>query len=298
MAANMSHGEKPYHHVYNLKFFSEKYASLLRDVDREIIPFLAAINVHDFALHNKGYEAYGSDKYHFFIELEKNRFLKALYLITSHRATGTIVDLGCFIPYLPIALSHLGYRIKIVDKFSLYNSTFRQNLEMIAQKNGMEVFDLDIIQNEFDVLGKADVVLLMAVVEHLSGSPKELIVKCQKLLEKKSIFILDVPNIAELSKRFRLMRGRSPLPDYKVYYHSAYPFSGHNREMTVDEVQFLLHESGLRIEYLECYDCTSTLTLPLKARIACFLKSLPFMTRLRDTIIAMAALPEDARMSP
>ena len=68
-------------------------------------------------------------------------------------------------------------------------------------------------------------------------------------------------------ERIRFLMGRSPLPDYGVYLDSAYPFTGHNREMTVGEVRLLLEDAGFEIERLMCYDYTPTRTMSIKGRL-------------------------------
>ena len=153
----------------------KKYSSLLKNVDRLIMPLINAIDVKDISKHNIGYLDYGIDKFKYFIESERNRFIKVIDLISNSIGQGVICDLGCFIPYLPLALSLLGYKVKIVDNYELYATNYKDNLTIFAEKNNIELFDIDILDNDFDILGKNDVTLLMAVVEHLNGSPKNLV---------------------------------------------------------------------------------------------------------------------------
>ena len=55
-------------------------------------------------------------------------------------------------------------------------------------------------------------------------------------------------------KRLLFLLGKSPLPKYEDYFDSCYPFYGHNREMTVDEVRYLMNKTGFQVKYLDCYD--------------------------------------------
>ena len=63
--------------------------------------------------------------------------------------------------------------------------------------------------------------------------------------------LFDVPNIASLVKRVRLLLGYSPLDDYHKYVAASYPYMGHNREMTVDEVTYLF--KLLKLDVTEIY---------------------------------------------
>ncbi|MBI5529684.1 MAG: methyltransferase domain-containing protein [Deltaproteobacteria bacterium] len=229
--------------------------ALFREVDLAIAPLVDSIDVGEIGAHNRGYLAYGTDKFRNFVAVEKARYRKAVEIVTSRRTSGTVCDLGCFIPYLPIALARLGYKVGIVDKYALYGDRMRARIAETAAGHGIEVFDLDIVNDDMAPLGKNDVVLLMAVVEHLSGTPRMLMEKVRGIMAADGLLVFEVPNLAEMGKRLKLLLGRSPLPDYADYYHSHYPFTGHNREMTVAEVEYLLKAGGFAVESLSCYDC-------------------------------------------
>ncbi len=233
---------------------SPKLAKLLGEIDEIILPLIESINVDDLSRYNAAYRGYGGQKFRHFVEDEKRRFLKALTVVMEDRATGLVCDLGCFIPYLPLALARLGYRTRIVDKYALFRERFRRAIYRLADSAGIEVFDLDILQDNFAPLQQNDVVLLMAVVEHLNGSPRHLMEKVRSIIAPGGFLIFEVPNIVELSKRLRMLLGRSPLVEYRAYLDSEYPFMGHNREMTVAEVRHLLAATGFQAEWIDCYD--------------------------------------------
>jgi 2-polyprenyl-3-methyl-5-hydroxy-6-metoxy-1,4-benzoquinol methylase len=227
---------------------------LLVEADQAITPLIDAIDVDDLSRYNVAYRAYGAGKFRHFIEDERRRFLKAVTVITEDRPSGVVCDLGCFVPYLPLALSRLGYHAKIVDKYALFPEPFKRAIHHLAEAARIEVLDLDILQDDFAPLKDNDVVLLMAVVEHLNGSPRQLMEKTRSIITPGGFLLFEVPNIAELSKRLRMLLGRSPLGDYRTFLDSDYPFMGHNREMTISEVSELFARTGFRAEWIECYD--------------------------------------------
>jgi hypothetical protein len=148
----------------------------------------------------------------------------------------------------------LGYEVKIVDKYVLYGTELKGSIERLASKWSIQVFDLDILNDDFGTLGRNDVVFLMAVVEHLNGSPRFLMEKTRDIISDRGFLLFEVPNIAEFGKRLIPIRGHSVLPDYSSYLDSAYPFAGHNREMTAAEVAYLFKNTGYDIDELFCYD--------------------------------------------
>jgi 2-polyprenyl-3-methyl-5-hydroxy-6-metoxy-1,4-benzoquinol methylase len=238
----------------DFRALNRQYESLVRDVDRELAAFVDAIDVEALCRHNAGYREHAGQKFEGFVELEKNRFISALDHVQRRLKHGTICDLGCFVPYLPVALAMLGHEVKIVDKYGLYGAELKSSIERLASKWSIQVFDLDILSDDFAALGRNDVVFLMAVVEHLNGSPRSLMEKTRDIISDGGFLLFEVPNIAEFGKRLIPIRGRSVLPDYGSYLDSAYPFAGHNREMTAAEVAYLFKNTGYDVDELFCYD--------------------------------------------
>src|SRR5207253_236981 len=111
-------------------------AALLNDIDTAIFPLIESIEVDDLSRYNAAYRAYCHDKFRHFVENERSRFVKALAVVMEDRANGVVCDLGCFIPYLPLALARLGYRAKIVDKYQLFRPPFKEAIYRLAQANG------------------------------------------------------------------------------------------------------------------------------------------------------------------
>jgi len=231
-----------------------KYAALLKSAEATIRSLTSSIDIGEISRHNYGYRRYSENPHEWFVEAERFRYLRALDLILSSKTDGTVCDLGCFIPFLPVCLSLAGLRVKIVDKYSLYSEAFKAAIERTVSAHGIEIFDLDLLRDDFSSLGKNDIVLMMAVIEHLNGSPKALMEKSREIIRQGGFLLFEVPNLAEFSRRFSFLRGKSPLPNYEDYFLSEYPFAGHNREMTVEEVEFLFSRTRFAIDFIDCYD--------------------------------------------
>lgn len=215
---------------------------------REVVDHVA---VEDLARHNAGIGRYGDDPWHHLVVVEERRYLRALAMLDG-RTPGKAVDLGCYVPYMTVALARRGWDVTAVDRYDMYGPSLRGAIQRCAASEGFAIVDADIL-GDLD-LGRFDVVLLMAVVEHLNGSALPLLSRIHDMLRPGGQVLFEVPNLAELGKRIALLRGRSPLPPIDEYSRSEYPYSGHNREMTVSEVQWLLEAAGFRVDRLECFD--------------------------------------------
>jgi SAM-dependent methyltransferase len=261
---------------------------LVAEVDEEIRQLLETVDVADLSRNNRGYEAYAADKFYSFVEMEKRRFVKTARLISQRVEGGRVCDLGCFIPYTPLLLARLGYEVTAVDRYEFYGEAFQERIMSLAARHGIELRDLDILNDDLPAVGRFDVVLLTAVVEHLHGSPRRLMQSVRGMLNRDGLLVFEVPNIAEFYRRLALLIGRSPLPPYTDYFRSEYPFFGHSREMTVDEVRFLLTETGFTVERLECYDYHMPPVAGTRRRVLRLLREIAPMRNKRQAIFALA----------
>ena len=265
-----------------------RFPGLIAEVEGRLRALVEAVDVNDLSRHNAGYRRYGVDAFRHLVVQERARFLHHLEVIAETPGARTVCDLGTFIPYLPLALALSGYQVRIVEKFEYYGASFIRVLSRLAADTGMELHDLDILRDPFDAIPPADVALLTAVVEHLNGSPRELLRKIRPLLAPGGQLLFEVPNIVEFTKRLHVLLGGSPLMDYRDYIDSAYPYMGHNREMTVPEVAFLLEASGYHVDRLECYDYAPGGERSLKGHLAQALKAMLPVPNKGEAIFATA----------
>ena len=273
-----------------MKYKTSDVDKILAETDRRIRPLVDAVDVSELTRFNRGYERYTSNKFYYFIDMERKRLRRALELVLKHNQSGSVADLGCFIPYLPCALSLAGFSVRMVDKYSLYSPKLKDAIANFAGENLLKVHDLDLLNEPFDELGQNEAVLLTSVLEHLNGSPRELLRKARNILLPTGIFVVQVPNIAEFTRRVLLLFGRSPLIDYETYFRSDYPFMGHNREMTVKEVEFMLVHSGFRVTELACEDLSPPIPVNWKAQLIQGVKWLAPLSCKTSSITAAAVL--------
>jgi len=253
---------------------------------------LDSIDFEEQAKRNVLYKKYAADKFHYYVDMEVNRYIKVLDIITTkldpNREKLDVCDYGCMLPFLPTALSELGYNVTIVDRYEYYGDAFKNSIIKHCDENNLKILDLDILNDSFDIIQESDISLNLAVVEHLNGSPKEFINKIRSKTKKDGLFIFDVPNIANFVKRVRSVMGYSPLDDYNDYLDAPYPYMGHNREMTVSEVKALMNAAKFDIQHIETYDFNPFSTVTKKGRMIKALKPLVPIKNLGECILAIA----------
>jgi SAM-dependent methyltransferase len=100
-----------------------------------------------------------------------------------------------------------------------------------------------------------DAVTCCQVLEHFSHSHLPAMREIHRVLVPGGLLEVDVPNVAALRNRVRLLRGRNITYDYAEHYLHAEPVLHggrsyfplrHNREFTRDELALLLSEAGFR----------------------------------------------------
>ncbi|MAS82681.1 MAG: hypothetical protein CMF45_08330 [Legionellales bacterium] len=284
-----------------LSFFNKKrvrsgLTKVLESTSAKIKDLLNEMDFEEISSRNTLYKRYESNRYHYYVEMEINRYIRVLEIITEldpKRKKLNICDYGCMIPFLPTALAELGYSVTIVDKYEYYGDKFRSTLLEYCKQNGLIIRDLDILNDRFDSIGSFDIGLNLAVVEHFNGSPKVFLEKVRNTIKSNGLFIFDVPNIANLVKRVRVVMGHSPLDDYKDYLYSSYPYMGHNREMTVDEVLILLAASNFDLQHIETYDFNPYSTVSWKGRLVRALRPIIPLKNLGESIMAVSKVRGD-----
>ncbi len=213
---------------------------------------LRRLDIMRIAKHNRGYLRYAKDPVKSFAFGEKDRFISDVkYIYETTDKNAAILDVGTFIPIIPLMLKFLGFdKISLVEKFSLYEGAIDDVLEA-ASKAGLDIIDADIMQQNFIDGKKYDVILLLAVIEHFSSSPLPLIQYLKRLFRtSKSRLLISVPNFARLENRINLLLGKTILVDIEEFLLSEHPFTGHNREYTIRDMQKLAELAGLNIIHL------------------------------------------------
>lgn len=169
-----------------------------------------------------------------------------------------ILDVGCGIGILAMALKILGYNIEGVDKFTFVGGTdfFIRDinkLEEIWSAHNLKVINNDILVDKLD--DKFDFIISIATIEH----QKSVRIFLEKILEKVKnggLIYLATPNLSNLLNRARFLFGKSPLlHNIDDFFNKGELFTGHWREYTLEEMKKFCSQLDLEIvddRHLQC----------------------------------------------
>jgi hypothetical protein len=185
-----------------------------------------------------------------YMTLSERRYTLALEMLGRFGlAREPILEVGGFLATFPLTLARLDFPVTVVERYDLYEGSLDGVRELLGRA-GATVIDVDFTTPTQNV-GQFPIVLNMAMIEHLAGSPRvvmhNLRAACDRLL------LLEVPNIAYAYKRWDLLRGRTVHPRLTEVFESKPPFTGHYREYTIAEVEELLQLSGFESKAIETF---------------------------------------------
>ena len=154
--------------------------------------------------------------------------------------TSAVLDVGCGIGILALALTYLGYKVTGVDKYVFEeNNSFSvadiSGLRRVWDDQGLVILPQDILRDE---IGKRyDAVISIATVEH-QKNPKLFLQHLLAVGRAGALIYLATPNISHLLNRVRFIFGLSPLqahlPDF---FNRGEQYEGHWREYTLAELK-------------------------------------------------------------
>jgi len=176
----------------------------------------------------------------------------------AHRLQGCrrVLDVGSGHGQLLALLHALGHDCHGVDHEDM-RARYPVAYDLAAAHGGP--IDFRVCNVESDRLpypdASFDAVTCCQVLEHFSHSHLPALREIHRVLASGGLVEIDVPNVASLRNRVRLLRGRNITYDYAEHYLHAEPIlhAGrsyfplrHNREFTRDELALLLAEAGFR----------------------------------------------------
>jgi hypothetical protein len=235
----------------------KKLSTIFAEVSNELSPLLTDLDFDQLSLFNRDYRAYANNPKKHFIENESHVHYKIVENICRFvKKDSVILDVGFFIPVVPIALSKLGYQVYSIEKLELYGHSLDHLINYAQNNYEITVMDKDILSIDIGLINrKFDCIILSAIIEHLNGTPKYLFEQAKILGRNDVTILIEVPNIATFRKRIKFfLFGKPPFPNIDSYYYSEYPFSGHNREYTLEELKFVIEQTNLDILTVDCFN--------------------------------------------
>ena len=106
------------------------------------------------------------------------------------------------------------------------------------------------IEFEFDLTTalqkEYNMVMMNDVLEHIHHSPRDLLNDLVSAIKPDGHLFITVPNITNLRKRLDVMRGRTNLPAFELFYWYPGPWRGPTREYTRYDLEKLVDYLGLK----------------------------------------------------
>ena len=153
-----------------------------------------------------------------------------------------VLDVGTTLGVLPLTLQSMGIKASACDhpRFEVYRPWI--------EKEGVPYQSFDLMDGELPYASVSfDVVTFKQVIEHLPFSAKPTLKSFYRILRPGGLLLLSTPNIARLSSVLRLLMRRTVHPPIEQFFHADFPFTGHYREYTLDEVKKMLVWSGFEV---------------------------------------------------
>ncbi|MFC1822684.1 class I SAM-dependent methyltransferase [Thermodesulfobacteriota bacterium] len=118
-----------------------------------------------------------------------------------------------------------------------------------------------------------DIVLFLAVIEHLPNSPRLQLNEIHRVLKPDGFLFLDTPNLGAFERKYNmLLHGKGPYFELNHFFFSESPFSGHHREYNLNDLKQMLEWSHFKVTETSYFDCALRRCSNVKsllAKIAC-----------------------------
>lgn len=137
-----------------------------------------------------------------------NRSQACVKYLFDNNISGDFLELGAGDGVLAYSLlnSNLDIKKYLATDFIQYRL---ENFKTKMNNDLLEIKQIDVDNFNADEFGKYDVVIMLALIEHLIN-PIKAMQEVRKLLKPNGIVFIETPNIADLGHRFKLLRGKFP----------------------------------------------------------------------------------------
>jgi SAM-dependent methyltransferase len=187
--------------------------------------------------------------------LEKHipRLARTLALVPPPRATGRVLELGCYMQMTPLLERLCGYR---EVRGAYYGPQGRLDHRTLAFPDGDFSCAVDHFDAERDPFPYPDehfdLVIAAEIIEHMVYDPMHLLIESKRVLAEGGMLLLSTPNAAGLAL---LAKALSGVDNPQIYPHYKMPNPddpeiGHVHEYTAMELRRTVEAAGFEIDRL------------------------------------------------
>ena len=161
----------------------------------------------------------------------------------------TVLDAGCGLGILAVALRLAGYEVEGSDKYVFEQSNDFSvadiaRLKDLWEAQGLRVWHKDILTDDF--ARQYGAIISIATIEH-QKYPKLFLEKLRIAIFVGGFLYLATPNVTHLLNRFRFLFGKSPFNNLQDFFEQGEHFIGHWREYTLRDLEQMLGWAGFEI---------------------------------------------------
>lgn len=221
----------------------------------------------------------------------------ALPYLQEHKK---FLDVGAGAGVIPLVLGKAGYECSVIDTWAEYDKIrhnrmgVKEDILKRLEANGIEIKFCNIEKEPFPFEDQSfDAVLFLDVIEHIHGSPKDVLKEIRRVLVSNGILVITTPNLCTLKNRLSMLFGRSNQVELD-YWYNRQPFFGHIREYTLPEVERMLEWEGFELKQARLSNCLQTPTIknfrlkPYQLIMSLYLLATTLVPKLRYTMIVVA----------
>jgi 2-polyprenyl-3-methyl-5-hydroxy-6-metoxy-1,4-benzoquinol methylase len=161
------------------------------------------------------------------------------------RPGANILEIGSFFGSFSLGLQRLGYKVTAVDRYDEYRGRFDKHVQLM-EGSGVSVVRTK-KETEYGLiekLGQFDVVIAMAVIEHVPHTPRLFLEALCRATRPGGYVTIDTPNLARYWNRRYLSEGKTIFQSIQDQFECIPPWEGHHREYTGDELAWMLERVG------------------------------------------------------
>lgn len=156
-------------------------------------------------------------------------------LVAEKAPGGSIVDIGGGTGMFTLACAAAGMKAVLIDDFAAEGDR-DLNVLSIHREHGVEVVAADLLAHLPKHPSQSlDAVTAFDVMEHLHHSPRSMFHELVTSLKPGGLFVIGVPNVANLRKRLTAPFGKLRWSPFEQWYGTPV-FRGHVREPCVEDL--------------------------------------------------------------
>ncbi len=167
------------------------------------------------------------------------RYRDDLALVRRHHRGGAILEVGAFPFQFSYCLARLGFEARAVDLEP-------RRLAPFVERHGLAAVRCDVEREPIPLGGgRAPLILLSEVFEHLHHDPLQALRHLHAALAPGGVLILTTPNLYSLRTTLSFLAGRSindPVTEWEKVQRLGH--AGHIREYSTREIRRLLAATG------------------------------------------------------